>query len=518
VQPALADGDADRDTDTDRDRDRHGDADPRPRPDRRHGTGDGLGQCLYHRRLDHPEPGDRHRGREPNWVDRIRLSADDTFDDGDIFLNGAVRSSNVAAGANYTVSMGISVPNVAPGNYWLVVETDSTANVGESDETNNRTSTGVSLPITIQKPDLVPTVVTGPSAAAVGSSMTVGWTIQNLGTGTATANPNWVDRIRLSTDDTFDDGDLFLNGAVRSSNVAAGSTYTVSMSVTVPNVATGNYWLVVETNSTGNVIESDEINNRTTTGVSLPITIQKPDLIPTVVTGPATASTGASITVGWTVENQGNGTATANPNWVDRIRLSTDDTFDDGDLFLNGFVRSSSLAAGSTYTVSMSVTVPNVAAGNYWLVVETDSTGSVTETSETNNRTSTGVSLPITIGVPDLTVTSITAPASANAGASISVGWTVTNQGTGTAIANTNWADYVRFSTDPVYQDSDSFLNGVIRSANVAAGGSYSPSTVVTLPNVAPGTYYLVVKADAASQVFESDETNNPATVAITIN
>jgi len=59
-----------------------------------------------------------------------------------------------------------------------------------------------------------------------------------------------------------------------------------------------------------------------------------------------------------------------------------------------------------------------------------------------------------------------------------------------------------------VYEDSDQFLGGGVRSANVAAGGSYSPPTTVALPNVAPGTYYLVVKADGASQVYESSVEN----------
>src|SRR6185369_15449583 len=119
---------------------------------------------------------------------------------------------------NYSKTTTVTVPNVTPGNYFLVVETDSTFAVNESNESNNRTGTGVSIPITIQKPDLVPTVVTGPATAATGSTITVGWTVQNQDTGTALAS--WVDRIRLSTDDVFDDGDVFLTGLAQSSNVA----------------------------------------------------------------------------------------------------------------------------------------------------------------------------------------------------------------------------------------------------------------------------------------------------------
>ena len=101
------------------------------------------------------------------------------------------------------------------------------------------------------------------------------------------------------------------------------------------------------------------------------------------------------ITVNYTVTNQGNGTAQA--TWVDRLRLSADSTYDDGDTFLGGGVRSVDVAAGASYSMSPSITIPNVTPGNYFIVMVTDATFTVNESDETNNGSSPALAVPITI-------------------------------------------------------------------------------------------------------------------------
>ena len=45
--------------------------------------------------------------------------------------------------------------------------------------------------------------------------------------------------------------------------------------------------------------------------------------------------------------------------------------------------------------------------------------------------------------------------------------------------------------------------------SDVAGGDSYTVKTSFTAPNVAPGSYYVVLFTDANSNLSESDETNN---------
>ena len=135
----------------------------------------------------------------------------------------------------------------------------------------------------------------------------------------------------------------------------------------------------------------------------------------------------------------------------------------------------------------------------------------VYEADETNNQQV----VPITITTADLTPTAFTAPSSATAQEAISLSWTVTNQGTGTA--QRSWADYVFLSTDPVYSGSDTHVFFVGAPTALAVGANYSRTQTVTVPNVPAGDYYLILRVDHHNFVYEADETNNQAVVPITI-
>jgi subtilase family serine protease len=59
---------------------------------------------------------------------------------------GHNHTAALAPGASYSDSSSISVPtNRPPGNYFLIIQTDSGGTVPESDETNNTTSTPFTL-------------------------------------------------------------------------------------------------------------------------------------------------------------------------------------------------------------------------------------------------------------------------------------------------------------------------------------------------------------------------------------
>jgi len=109
--------------------------------------------------------------------------------------------------------------------------------------------------------------------------------------------------------------------------------------------------------------------------------IDLPDLRPAGVTLPANGFTGGSVPLTWAITNSGR--AEAAGTWLDRVYVSTDDQVG-GDTLLLSVSHTGPLAVGAGYTVARQIVLPNI-AGRYWIVVETDGTGSVEEGSERNN-------------------------------------------------------------------------------------------------------------------------------------
>jgi hypothetical protein len=241
-------------------------------------------------------------------------------------------------------------------------------------------------------------------------------------------------------------------------------------------------------------------------------TLPGADLTPIAFSAPSSAPSRGNIAVDYTIKNQGAVAATA--PWWDYILLSTDTTLG-GDTAIILYQRATNLGAGAQYSPpTQQGALPDLAAGTYYLFLQTDGANAVAETSNANN-----VSGPIAITVTngDLTPTAFTASAtSAAAGAQISVSYSVKNQGTSLAVGP--WNDEVVLSTDPVFSAGDTLV-GAFSQPFATGNQTYSATQPITLPSVSPGAYYLLFKTDGADQLHETSEANNVAGAwAITIN
>jgi hypothetical protein len=112
--------------------------------------------------------------------------------------------------------------------------------------------------------------------------------------------------------------------------------------------------------------------------------------------------------------------------------------------------------------------------------------------------------------LPDLTITSLSAPASASTGATINVIHTTKNIGTGTANG----------SVSKFYLCTNNVACGYINSQNVplllAEASKTLTNTTFTVPTTQPlGTNYLVVICGTAT--LESSKANNTNSVLIVI-
>ena len=103
------------------------------------------------------------------------------------------------------------------------------------------------------------------------------------------------------------------------------------------------------------------------------------ELAVTSVTAPATFSPGQSATINWQVADQGTGSAIG--TWEDSVYLTTAARLIRRQILLGRVDHTGPLAAGASYTGTLTTLMPAVAVGTYKIVVLVDSKEQVPQTS-----------------------------------------------------------------------------------------------------------------------------------------
>ncbi len=436
-----------------------------------------------------------------SWQDAVYLSSTPTLSSNAQFLSSFNESSTLAVSGQYSDTENVTLPvsgNQIVGTAYLVVVADYTSELAQSDRSGD---TGAAA-ITVPAPDLAVTGITAPSSALVGDAVTLGWTVTNQGSASATAP--WYEGIYISPDNVLDSNAKFITAfSAPIVPLVPGASYTQSQSVTLPATYSGPEYILVVTDVYNQDLELNEGNNVT----AQLIDISAADLQVSSVTAPTSVNDGQTANVSWTVVN--NGTGVADQSWSDGIYLSTKNTFDSSAQFLTSVPAGtgSPLAVGASYSHTAQVTInPNSSGGSFYILVVADYQNQQLEVNENDN---TGASSPIAVAQPDLQVTTVTAPTTAPVGAAITVNWTVQNVGAGDALHT--WSDGIYLSTKSTFDNTAILLTsvGVGGNSPLLAGGSYSQSAQVTLNPSTPGSYFVLVYADYQGQQPESNDSNN---------
>ena len=146
-------------------------------------------------------------------------------------------------------------------------------------------------------------------------------------------------------------GRTLLGTFTRSEDLAAGSEYQRSETVTVPVLPDGDYFWLVVTDAGNVVYERAQENNNSNATAGLQN--RHADLVVDGVTAPGTADSGSDIAVSWTVRNAGTG---ATPdNWTDRVYLSGDTALSADDILLGEYAHSGVIPAAQSYTGTLTV-------------------------------------------------------------------------------------------------------------------------------------------------------------------
>ena len=393
----------------------------------------------------------------------------------------------MAPGTSSTLSLSVTVPaDTPPGPRYLIAVADVDRVITETLEWNNTRPRSLNI-----GPDLVVTALMAPSAAAAGAAVAVSDTVKNLGGGAAASSAT---RFYLSLNAVLDASDTLLAGTRAVPLLAMEASSSGTATVTIPaDTAAGSYYLIAEADGGDAVAEFAETNNARARSISIGA-----DLVVSAFSAPATAAAGAAIQVGDTTKNQGTGSARSSNT---KFYLSTNTQLDSADAALGGRpVPALEPGGGSAATTPLTIPAGTV-TGAYYLLAAADADNTVPETLESNNRTA----RLIQIG-GDLRISALTAPAAAGPGASITIGDTTTNQGSG-AIGATTTRYY--FSSNGVLDGQDVVL-GSRPVPSLDAGANHIGAATAVLPAaIAPGTYYIIARADADDVASETQEGNN---------
>src|SRR5262249_10827984 len=156
------------------------------------------------------------------------------------------------------------------------------------------------IQISTQLADLAVTAANGPPTGLAGSTVTLNWTVTNLGTGDTVAS-TWLDNVYADTSTTLTSSGILLGSFTHNGLLNPNDTYSQSQQVTLPITLNGAYNLFVVTDSgAGGQHPVYEGPTQPTNGTSakVPITISQKlaDLQVTGVTAPPSIASGGTLT------------------------------------------------------------------------------------------------------------------------------------------------------------------------------------------------------------------------------
>src|SRR5262249_29524735 len=150
-----------------------------------------------------------------------------------------------------------------------------------------------------------------------------------------------------------------------------------------------------------------------------------------------------------------------------------------------------------SYNNTQTVDLPVGISDQYYFFVQTAPNSVVFQNNQTaNNVGSTATAETVNLTPPpDLTTSILTAPLTGLASHDLTFTYKVTNRGAG-GTPNTGWNDAYYLSTTPDLTGTYFSLGQQSRFGALAAGGSYTNTVTVTIPDGLSGNYYLVVDSD----------------------
>jgi predicted outer membrane repeat protein len=195
------------------------------------------------------------------WTDKLFLSADDSYESGDLELLTKQRQNvTLPQGGVYTDTLTFTVPLPYSGNMYLIVKANTNNNPFEANLANNTAVLPMNIVLT-DPGDLVVTDITSDSAVVSGSLFHVSWNVQNIGENLLSGS-GLRSLVYISSDMEFDANDRLIGNIVNPQIfLNPGDMLAQSLECRISGLAEGEYYLIVKTDVTNAFYEVDETNN-----------------------------------------------------------------------------------------------------------------------------------------------------------------------------------------------------------------------------------------------------------------
>ncbi len=325
------------------------------------------------------------------YEDGLYFSVDSVINANDIGIFSYRNYNTINRNDSLVTTRPVMPPDLPAGDYYVIANTNYSNRIPAEKTLNNnsgfvRDVNGKAKKIHLLRPplpDLVDTIITAPSAVAMGQPFTVVYKVTN--TGSAVTFPGaWNNQLRLSSDFQVQVGQYVLSNKTRTTPLLPGASFLDTVTCTMPlNIAPGNYVIIGQANSNNAVPESSTANNL---GFHF-IEAQLPDsadLMVDQVLAPDTVYLGYTLdTAKWKIRNN----AGANVRgWMsDGLYLSKTNLLDSAATLLGVKYRFVNMLPLQTDNVILTPLVTTAAEGHYNLIVKTDLLNNIIELDKTNN-------------------------------------------------------------------------------------------------------------------------------------
>jgi hypothetical protein len=316
-------------------------------------------------------------------------------------------------------------------------------------------------------PDLMVTQVNIPQHANSGQTVSISWTIKNVGPGNTTTNQSWTDAVFLSFDTfpnftrppqvqprNWDQGEFPVRPLLVATrpNVTAlnsGEQYSNSADFTIPENFDGKYYAYVITNfPTGHNAPQQMTVTNDTLKAAHPLQVTPsptPDLRVENVVVPSTTFSGSTISVNYRVKNYGV-IVPLPAKWTDKIYISPSPLFNSNNAILlkqpkaNGtyypnaedasFDTIKQLEKDAFIDIQCNVVIPNFIQGTWFIHVQTNATQSIYEGPLANNNINNTTIQILLTPTPGFIVNNLNVPfSSASTTQPLSISYNIINSG-----------------------------------------------------------------------------------------
>lgn len=199
--------------------------------------------------------------RKDKWSDAFYLSTD--------FSLNTTKAINVGSKAHvgqlekdgtYTITATLNIPTNIHGYYFLYAKTDASDAIVEKNTENNMARITVNIEDGSDTPaDLTVKSISAPSTITAGAPVTLSYTLANNGQFAAKGNLREV--IYLSKDQQWDENDQIVGVVSSTIDLEPGNEEIREVTGRITNIVEGSYYLIVRTNSTHAIAETDYDNN-----------------------------------------------------------------------------------------------------------------------------------------------------------------------------------------------------------------------------------------------------------------